>query len=162
MCAPSIFSRLFSNHLCPPPLTNLWFVQSIVNLPLFFPHGCIVEVLLVSVLGQRSELEAQLVDRQVVLPCVVLEGACEEALWEEEARDPEGLWVAVFNPVLYRKYFHRHCQYLAQELCVYVRTSMKCMRKVRSFTHELRGLRDGYAALSHILGTCGKSQNSVV
>ena len=65
--------------------THLWFVQQLINLPLLFPHGCIVVFLLVSVLRQRSELEAQLIDGQVVLPGMVLECACEKALWEEES-----------------------------------------------------------------------------
>jgi hypothetical protein len=81
--------------------TNLWFFQSLVNLPLFFLHGCIVIVLLVPVLGQGSELEAQLIDRQIVLPRVVLERACEKTLREEESRQPEGLRVAIIDPMLH-------------------------------------------------------------
>ena len=109
-----------------------------------------------SILRQRSELKAQLIDWQIVLPGVVLEGASEKALREEEPGQPEGLGVAVFNPVLCGRqknvfvigiWYPNYC------------TSTKCMRKVRSFTHELRGLRDGYAAFDHKPGTCRQDQS---
>ena len=135
---------------------HLWFFQSLVYLPFFLLHCCVVVFLLVSILRQRSEFEAQLIDRQIVLPGVVLEGASEKALREEEPRQPEGLGVAVFNPVL-------RCSRQKNVFVIGIWypncTSTKCMRKVRSFTHELRGLRDGYAAFAHKPGTCRQDQS---
>lgn len=53
-----------------------------------------------SVLWKRGELEAELINRQVVFPCMILQCACQKALWEEEPRDPERLRVAILNPML--------------------------------------------------------------
>ena len=65
--------------------THLWSDKCIVQLALLFLHGCIVEVLLVAVLWQRGELEAEFVDGEVVLPRVVLQCARQKALREEES-----------------------------------------------------------------------------
>ena len=51
----------------------------------------VVALLLAAVEGLGGELEAQLVDREVVFAGVVLERAREEALREEEAGYPVGL-----------------------------------------------------------------------
>jgi hypothetical protein len=29
-----------------------------------------------------------------------LENGCEEALWEDEARDEEGFWLPIFKPIV--------------------------------------------------------------
>ena len=65
------------------------------------------------VLGQRSELEAQLIDWQIVLPRVVLERACEKTLREEESRQPEGLRVAIIDPMLHE--IERRGHFMLQE-----------------------------------------------
>ena len=44
------------------------------------------------------EVVAKLIDGDLVLSCVVLEGTREESLWEEETRDPEGSWGSAVNP----------------------------------------------------------------
>lgn len=45
------------------------------------------------------KLEGKLVNGNLTLTGIVLEGAREEGLWEEEPRDPESRRGSLFNPL---------------------------------------------------------------
>ena len=70
----------------------------------------VVAFLLATVEGLGGELEAQLVDGEVVLAGMVLECTSEEALREEEARYPVGLGITMLYPVLHRRGEHMPVQ----------------------------------------------------
>lgn len=48
----------------------------------------------------HGEGEGELIDRDLVLSGVSLQGTSHETLWEEQARDPEALWRAVLQPIV--------------------------------------------------------------
>jgi len=45
------------------------------------------------------EVKGKLIDSDLVLASEVLQRACEEGLWEEESRDPEGVWSSAVDPL---------------------------------------------------------------
>lgn len=45
-------------------------------------------------------VKEQLIDRDLILSCIVLECSCEETLSEEELIDPVERWDTIVDPVL--------------------------------------------------------------
>ena len=81
----------------------LRLLHFLVQFPLLPLLGSSVKVFLTAIEVHWAELEAQLVNREIVFAGMILEGACEEALWEEKPREPETARLTVLYPMLESK-----------------------------------------------------------